>query len=223
MINLEGHTLQEKAWIVAREIVKNQRNPLLIKLAKELKTPENAYRWVKQHVKYRREKGDVLYEPEEILKRGISDCEDLTLLIGSLAKIQGYPVKIRIVENGTRHIYPLVKIGGRWVPLDATPHANIPYINGVPKGYRIVVDGLVSDEGLSGLSPQFKKAVVTGAGVAVGSTVAKLALKAIGLSGLSETIEVGPDYVPRVGDHLLFYFKPKWYIPLLDSINDAFQ
>jgi len=213
MINLEGYALKEKAWIVAREIAKNQRDPLLVRLAKELKTPENAYRWVKKNIKYRKEKGDILYEPEQTLKRGVADCEDLTLLIGSLAKIQGYPVKLRIVKNGTRHIYPLVKIRGQWTVLDATPHSNTPYINGVPKGYKVVIDGLVSDEELSGFNSQFGKAMVTGAGVAIGSSVAKLALKTIGLSGLSETTEVGTDYVPKAGDHLLFYFKPKWYIP----------
>jgi len=214
MINLEGYSLREKAWIVAREIAKNQNNPFLIKLAKELKTPENVYAWVKSYIRYKKEAGDILYEPEELIKKGAGDCEDLCLLIGSLVRILGYPVKIRIVEDGTRHIYPLVKVGGEWVVFDATPHANVPYINGVPRGYRVVIDGIVTDEGLSGLDSQFEKAMITGAGVAVGSTIAKIALKSIGLSGLlSETVEVGQDYIPKAGDHLLFYFKPKWYIP----------
>lgn len=216
MINIEGFTLPEKAWIVAREIVRNKHNPLMVRLAKELGTPENAYRWVKEHIKYKRENGDILYEPDEILKSKTADCEDLSLLIGTIAKIQGYPVKLKIVKNGTRHIYPLVKIKNKWVVMDATPHRHIPYINGTPIGYKTVVEGIV-DDNLSGFNVDLKKSIITGAGVAIGSTIAKIALSKIGLNGLMDfnkkVIEVGGDYIPKEGDHLLFYFKPKWYIP----------
>lgn len=221
MISIEGYSLAQKAYIVSREIIKNQKNPLMVRLARTLKTPENVYKWVRENIKYRREKGDVLYEPEEVLKRGSADCEDLSLLIGTLAKIQGYPVKLRIVKNGTRHIYPLVKINGKWVVMDATPHRHIPYINGVPKGYKLVFEGIV-DEGLSGFRSDFEKAIITGTGVAIGSTITKFALKSFGLSGLMDfnkkTIKVDNSYIPKPGDHLLFYFRSKWYIP--DSIEE---
>lgn len=219
MINIEGYSLAEKAQIVANEILRNQRNPLIIKLARELKTPEKAYEWIKRNIKYKKEVGDVLYEPEEVIKMGWGDCEDLTVLIGAISKAQGYPVRIRIVKNRTRHIYPLVKINGKWKVLDLTPHRRIPYINGIPKGYVLIIDGIVSDEGLSGLISGLEESIAKGAGTVIGSTVAKVALKALGIGGLSgiednyETVKLSPNYNPKLGDHLLFYFKPKWYIP----------
>jgi len=216
MINIKGKSLHEKAWIVAREIIKNSHTPLIQRLASQLKDPETAFKWVKSHIRYQKEDGDVLYEPEELIERGFGDCEDLTLLIGSIAYAQGYPVRIRLVKNATRHIYPLVKISGKWKVLDAVP-SRIPFIGGVPKGYRIVVDGIVKEEGLSGAESPFKKAVFWGAGIAVGATFAKSFMKKLGIGPLSglpfERVEVPFSYVPKEGDHLLYYFKPKWYIP----------
>ena len=234
MIDLSKYTLPEKAVIVAREIVKHTHDPVMIELARLLKTPENDLKWVKSHIKYQKEKGDVLYEPETTFQLGVGDCEDLSLLIGTLAKIQGYPVRLRIIANGTRHIYPIIKVNGEWRAFDATPHGSVITNDlGMPVNapYHTVIDGLVTDNpreplenmSLSGLNmSKIVGAVETGLGVAVGSAIGKVLAKKLGIGALSgfglgskkiRLIDIPPDYQPQVGDHLLFYYKPKWYLP----------
>lgn len=217
MIDLSRYSLPEKAVIVAREIVKHSHDPFMIRLAHELKTPDNDLEWVKKHIKYKREKGDILYEPETSLAMGQADCEDLTLWVGTLAKIQGYPVRIRIISNGTRHIYPIIKVGGKWRAYDATPHPRIITDDlGMPinRPYHVVIDGYITDDISNPLSG-FIHDVASGVAKEVAT---KIIMSKIGIGGISnmygyKTIDVSTDYVPKSGDHLLFYYKPKWYLP----------
>ena len=225
MIDLSKYTLPEKAVIVAREIIKHEHDPIMQALARELKTPYNDLEWVKRNIKYRLERGDVLYEPETTFQMGHGDCEDDCLLIGTLARIQGYPVRIRIIANGTRHIYPIIKVDGQWRAFDAVPHPGVSVSGlGMPtnRKYHVVIDGLVSPNGLNDLSGLtgggFLQAIITGAGVALGSTMSKMITSKIGLGALSglsgyNAVDVSPDYRPQTGDHLVFYYKPKWYLP----------
>lgn len=226
MINIENYSLPEKALIVAREIVKHSRDPEIIDLARKLGNPFAVFSYLKQRVKYRKEKGDVLYEPEEVLRRGYGDCEDLTVLFGSIVKAQGYPVGIRLVRDGTRHIYPIVLIRGNWTVFDLTP-SKVPYIQGIPAGYRLILEGIVTDDHENPLGSLdfgkygewFTRGIFTAAGAAIGSAfmqywIDRFKKRKKSLSGLVlYTVEVPEDYVPKAGDHLLFYFKPKWWIP----------
>jgi len=90
--------------------------------------------WVKENVAYVRErKGVDFFQPASYtLLRGAGDCEDMTILIGGMAKALGFPVKFRVSSpDGVnwRHIYPLVGVPpGRprkWIVLDATLPAPI--------------------------------------------------------------------------------------------------
>ena len=234
MIDISNLTLGQKAILIAHEIVKHEHDPVMVRLAEDLKTPYNDLQWVKNHIKYKVEDG-VLYEPETVFHMGYADCKDMTLIIATLAKIQGYPVKIRVISNHTNHIFPLVKVDGEWIAFDAVPHPGIETnIQGMPINvkYYEIIDGYITDNpdkplkvdymntkvtGISGkkseLLKDFESAVITGAGVALGTAIEKLIAGSI--TGLYEykQVKVPLSYQPKPGDELLFYFKPKWYLP----------
>ena len=234
MINISNLTLGQKAILIAHEIVQHEHDPIMVNLARELKTPYNDLQWVKSHIRYKVEDG-VLYEPETVFNMGYADCKDMTLIIATLAKIQGYSVKIRVISNDTNHIFPLEKVDGEWVAFDAVPHPNIiTTIQGMPVNvkYYEIVDGYITNDpkkplnvdyintkGVTGLENKhslfddFKDAIITGAGVALGSTIEKLIAGAVtGFYSYKEE-RVPTSYQPKPGDELLFYFKPKWYLP----------
>ena len=239
MINISNLTLGQKAMLIAYEIVQHEHDPLMISLARDLKTPYNDLQWVKNHIKYKVEDG-VLYEPETVFHMGYADCKDMTLIIATLAKIQGYPVKIRVISNSTNHIFPLVKVDGEWIAFDAVPHPGIETnMQGMPINikYYEIIDGYITDnikeplkvdylstKDITGISNKhtlfndFKDAIITGAGVALGTTIEKLIAGAITGFYTYKQIQVSPDYKPKPGDELLFYFKPKWYLP--DAIEE---
>ena len=54
----------------------------------------------------------------------VKNCDDFTILLDSLLASIGYPVGARIItaspDKGFHHIYSLVKVKGRWIPLDPT-------------------------------------------------------------------------------------------------------
>lgn len=142
MINFNLYTLGQKAKIATREIRRWSRDGELRSLARRLATPQRALDWVKRTITYEREEGDILYNPHETISRGRGDCEELTVLVGTLAKIQGYPVMVRIISNSTRHIYPLVKIDNEWRPMDATPRYGLTQ-EYLEQTYHTVVQGIV--------------------------------------------------------------------------------
>lgn len=59
------------------------------------------------------------------LETGAGDCDDFTVGFGALLGAIGYPVRARVISvdgSAWDHIYPLVGVKGRWIPLDATEH-----------------------------------------------------------------------------------------------------
>ena len=54
----------------------------------------------------------------------VKNCDDFTILLDSFLASIGYPVGARIItaspDKGFHHIYSLVKVKGRWIPLDPT-------------------------------------------------------------------------------------------------------
>jgi len=57
------------------------------------------------------------------LEAGAEDCDGFTVAFAALLGAVGYPVKARVMSIDGRvwdHIYPIVGIKGRWIPLDAT-------------------------------------------------------------------------------------------------------
>ena len=222
MINITGDTLTQKITIVAREIIRNSKLAWIKQLANQLKTPSAILSYVKAHVRYRHDpKGDVLYEPDESLKYGCGDCEDYACLVGSLLKAAGYKVALRIVKNSVDHIYSLVFMNGRWIPVDPTPHRGLSdkYIN---DHFHVVLQGEITNDPNNPIefvrNDEIGKFIESEAK----SIIKKIVLSAIGLSALSgfidissttNKVEVDSNYIPKAGDKLLYYFKPKWYLP----------
>ncbi len=222
MINITGDTLTQKIIIVAREIIRNSKLSWIKELAKELKTPDAILYYVKTNVKYRHDpKGDVLYEPSESLKYRCGDCEDYACLVGSLLKACGYKVALRIIKNSVDHIYCLAFINGRWIPVDPTPHKGLSdkYIN---DHFHVVLQGEITNNPNDPIKFVRNDEIDRFLKKEARSIIKKIILSAIGLSSLSgfidisnstNKIEVSGDYVPKAGDKLLYYFKPKWYLP----------
>ena len=83
------------------------------------------YDYVRSNIRYVREpKGqDIFQSAETTLALGAGDCEDEFVLVGALARLAGIPVKAKVISQDSitfTHIYPLLKVNGKWVPMDTT-------------------------------------------------------------------------------------------------------
>lgn len=85
------------------------------------------YNWVRKNIRFTRDvRGkETLHAAREIIRLGIGDCDDYTILICALASSVGAKCRIITVSSDPRvpevfsHVYPEVSIGGRWIALDA--------------------------------------------------------------------------------------------------------
>lgn len=85
------------------------------------------YNWVRQHIRFTRDvRGkETLHAASDIVRLGIGDCDDFTILICSLMGTIGAKCSIVTVASDPRdpdlfsHVYPEVSINGRWVTMDA--------------------------------------------------------------------------------------------------------
>lgn len=105
--------------------------------------------WVKKNIRYI---GDVrdrdsYHTAERILSLRAGDCDDFTILICSLLGSIGYECGLRIVSNSPfrdfHHIYALINVNGKWIPLDGTekhlPFGKEPdYVK--KRDYRIIFE-----------------------------------------------------------------------------------
>lgn len=89
------------------------------------------FRWVQGNVRYTRDilHLELLHTPRRMLELRAGDCDDMTILLGSMLRATGHPVRIvlcgfrRDQPHAYSHIYPEVQVRGRWIALDATmPH-----------------------------------------------------------------------------------------------------
>ena len=89
------------------------------------------FQWVQRHVRYTKDpyRVEVLHSPRRMLELRAGDCDDMTILLGSMLESIGHPV--RLVLTGPdpsrptlfSHIYLETQHQGRWIPCDATmPH-----------------------------------------------------------------------------------------------------
>lgn len=94
------------------------------------------FEWVQQNVRYTKDpfRVEVLHSARRLLELRAGDCDDMTILLGSMLEAIGHPV--RLVVTGPdplrpklfSHIYLEAFHQGRWIPLDAT----MPY----PMGWQ---------------------------------------------------------------------------------------
>ena len=108
--------------------------------------------FVRRTVRYTRDiyRVELLHSARRMLELRAGDCDDMTILLGAMLKATGHPV--RLVLAGFRpgkphaysHIYPEVRVGPRWIALDAT----MPWPMGwaPPAIWKCVCD--VEEEGL---------------------------------------------------------------------------
>lgn len=99
------------------------------------------YEWVKRSIRFTRDVygKETLHSAPEILRLGIGDCDDFTILICSLLGTIG--IKSRIVTVSNRgedpeqfsHVYPEARVEDRWIPLDAARRN--PYFGRAPENF----------------------------------------------------------------------------------------
>lgn len=88
-----------------------------------------AFEYVRGKVRYTRDIHDVelFQKAERTLELGIGDCDDMTILLGSILGNVGYPLLIRVISTGGptfHHVYLVAGIPPHnpndWIPLDAS-------------------------------------------------------------------------------------------------------
>jgi transglutaminase-like putative cysteine protease len=88
------------------------------------------FRWVRSHIRYTRDiyRVELLHTPRRMLDLCAGDCDDMTILLGSMLHSTGHPVRLALTgfrperPHSYSHIYPEVNVHDRWIALDATMH-----------------------------------------------------------------------------------------------------
>jgi len=123
--------------IIKALIKEHTKNPRLHLLVAELirDCPSKAYScylkrivdFVRKHVKYVRDpqRLETLRSPVRTLELGFGDCDDHTILTGTLLRIAGFPVRIVLGDtnhdNKYEHVFLKVLVPRRgWITVDTT-------------------------------------------------------------------------------------------------------
>lgn len=91
--------------------------------------------WVRKNVRYTMDPHEVEYiqTPRRLLQTRMGDCDDMTVLLGSLAEVIGHPVGIKVVSRDRsqnyHHVFPVATVSGYEYSLDAS----VPF----PFGYQL--------------------------------------------------------------------------------------
>ena len=115
---------------------KGKQDTTIRKIAAEIVQglPEKDYKseivaiagYVKGNVRYTKDVAglDTYQHPVRTLELGIGDCDDFSSLLCSLLGTVGHRTALKVVQTKNHddynHIYPLVEIGNKWIPLDLT-------------------------------------------------------------------------------------------------------
>lgn len=86
------------------------------------------FEWVKNNVRYTRDiyRVELLHSARRMLDLRAGDCDDMTILLSTMLKAVGHPVRLVLVGfNPARkklfsHIYLEAFCRGSWIPLDPT-------------------------------------------------------------------------------------------------------
>jgi len=89
---------------------------------------QTLFEWVKNNVRYTRDihHVELLHSARRMLELRAGDCDDMTILLASMIKSIGHPVRLVLVGFNPRnkklfsHIYLEAHCKGLWIPLDAT-------------------------------------------------------------------------------------------------------
>jgi transglutaminase-like putative cysteine protease len=91
----------------------------------EIKT---LFEWVKRNIRYTRDihRVELLHSARRMLELQAGDCDDMTILLASMIKSIGHPVRLVLVgfnplkKKLFSHIYLEAFCKGLWIPMDAT-------------------------------------------------------------------------------------------------------
>ncbi|HXH14320.1 MAG TPA: transglutaminase-like domain-containing protein [Alphaproteobacteria bacterium] len=86
------------------------------------------FEWVQRNVRYTKDpfRVEVLHSARRLLELRAGDCDDMTILLGSMLEAIGHPVRLILTGPDPlrprlfSHIYLEAFHKGRWIPLDAT-------------------------------------------------------------------------------------------------------
>jgi hypothetical protein len=86
------------------------------------------FEWVQQNIRYTKDpfRVEVLHSARRMLELRAGDCDDMTIVLGSMLEAIGHPVRLVITGPDPlrpqlfSHIYLETYHNGRWIPLDAT-------------------------------------------------------------------------------------------------------
>lgn len=82
--------------------------------------------WVKANIRYTQDVADIemLKTPVALLESPFGDCDDMTLLTGTLLQSIGHPVRYVAVSTvdplNYEHVYLETKVGMRWIGVETT-------------------------------------------------------------------------------------------------------
>lgn len=81
------------------------------------------YNWVRSNIRFTKDPVDkeTLYPPTELLQIRSGDCDDISMLLGTLLMAVGYPARLMTVAaNGDdfSHVYVEGQVNGQWIPMD---------------------------------------------------------------------------------------------------------
>jgi hypothetical protein len=93
---------------------------------KPLADIEALYSWVKRNLRYVRDPNQIEYiqTARRALETLSGDCDDYTVLLGSMLESIGFPVDVKVIARRGRrsfhHVYPVANVDGFQVGLDAS-------------------------------------------------------------------------------------------------------
>jgi hypothetical protein len=137
----------------------------------ELGEAQAIYNWVKSHMRFTKDPvtKETLFPPQELLKRGAGDCDDISMLMATLDMAVGIPARlVTVAGNPTApgefsHVYVEAEVpagSDNWVPQDAA-RARAQFGDEPPHYFRKKVwsltDNFSQDVDLSGYAmvPEF--------------------------------------------------------------------
>lgn len=91
---------------------------------------EAIYRWVQTNIRYTKDpvSKEKLYPPQELLKIRAGDCDDISMLLGAMGLVLGYPARLATIGANPNspqefsHVFVELEVppgSGQWLPLDA--------------------------------------------------------------------------------------------------------
>jgi Transglutaminase-like superfamily len=109
------------------------RDPTVLRLAKDIirgvpafddySEAQALYNWVRQNIRFTKDpvNKETLYPPADLLQIRSGDCDDISMLLGTLLMAVGYPARLMTVAAGGdefSHVYVEGQINGQWIPMD---------------------------------------------------------------------------------------------------------